>query len=352
MVEKKSQFCIFCGLSCTNLSTLTNECCQSLWQQLGFKTFKPNFLVHFFLLIFKLQGSYFQGLIFLLSFVSCFGLLETFQQQSCALHHLQVSSCWPVLLTTNVWMKTIQVIILIFKAHLGPLAKQLWSLVHIWLCIFQFAGNQVLSVSTDASDSGFKTNSPQLTNHVVQNGNVKRSEKNEDCRLQLYPSQIKIASAKLALNSGKEHFTTKGKLKKARSLKPPCKSSCKRCEVPKITESDRREISSEFWGLGDHVKQWKYINDSISSTAPRTKTSISGAKGEKLSSRTYYLTVNGKKMKVCKTMFRSTLSICDSWVTSALSHFVNGNVSRDKRGRKPLLVKSSLAWQLKHNQLW
>lgn len=152
----------------------------------------------------------------------------------------------------------------------------------------------------------------------------------------IYPSQMKIRAAKLALNSGKEHITTLGKLKKARSVKEPCKKSCKRCAVPKLTPSARLEINSVFWALKDHVKQWAFIHSSVISTPTKRKSSTSGAFREKVSSRTYYFTVCGTPRKVCKTMFKNTLNICDSWIDSALSHFTNGQMNCDKRGKTSL----------------
>jgi hypothetical protein len=149
-----------------------------------------------------------------------------------------------------------------------------------------------------------------------------------------YPSQIKIMAAKLALNAGREHFTIKGNIKKARDPKPPCLDSCKRCTRPKLTHSERLEINNTFWALKDHVKQWIFIHSLVSCVAPKIKTSSVGVKGEKLSSRTYYFSVCGTRKRVCKTMFKNTLSICDSWVDSALSHSSNGEMACDKRGKK------------------
>ena len=106
-----------------------------------------------------------------------------------------------------------------------------------------------------------------------------------------YPSQIKIMVARSALNAGKEHLTVKGKVKKARDPKPSCNDSCRRCTRPKLTHSERLEINCAFWALKEHVKQWTFIQNSVSSVAPKMKTSASGVKGGKLSSRTYYFSV-------------------------------------------------------------
>jgi len=186
----------------------------------------------------------------------------------------------------------------------------------------------VSSVSTSIHDvvspkKGIEKNGAQI--HVYQE---------EVHRLKLYPSQKKIMAAKLALNAGKEHVTTKGKLKKARFLKPPCMDSCKRCAKPKLSQSERLEVNNKFWALQDHVKQWKFINESVTCTVPKTKSCIAGAKGERACSRVYSLTGSCIRRTVCKTMFKNTLHICDSWINSALSHFSVSESPYDKRGRQ------------------
>lgn len=132
-----------------------------------------------------------------------------------------------------------------------------------------FIDNQVSSKSPDDRESG--SNLTKGTPCLLKDKDAVITQKHEECGLQLYPSQLRIMAAKLALNSGKEHFTTEGKLRRARVLKPPCKESCKRCAIPKLNLSERQEINSEFWGLKDHVKQWKYIHSLVICTVPKKK---------------------------------------------------------------------------------
>ncbi|KAK3916455.1 D-alanine--D-alanine ligase [Frankliniella fusca] len=147
----------------------------------------------------------------------------------------------------------------------------------------------------------------------------------------LYPSRLKILAAKIALNSGKQYLSSSGQVRRARHLKKSCHSNCKRCHHPKLTATERQVILDKFWSLKNHEKQWMFICNQVSVSSPKRKFSVQGSKGEKSCSREYFLTVNGRKRKVCKTMFKHTLCICDSWIDSALSHVPIG--LPDLRGR-------------------
>jgi len=136
----------------------------------------------------------------------------------------------------------------------------------------------------------------------------------------LYPSRLKIHAAKIALNSGKEHMSPSGQVRRARQLKHPCHSNCKRCQLPRLTTAERLLIFDHFWSLKSHEKQWLFISNAVSVSRPQKKVAVPGSKGAKSCSRVYYLTNNGRKTRVCKIMFKHTLSICDSWIDSALSH--------------------------------
>ncbi|KAK3919908.1 Visual pigment-like receptor peropsin, partial [Frankliniella fusca] len=150
----------------------------------------------------------------------------------------------------------------------------------------------------------------------------------------LYPCHLKVLVAKLALNSGKSHLNTRGKFKKARQIREPCHAHCKKCEHQRLTEVEPCTIFNRFWSLNNHELQWKLISDSIKILPPKRKIALVVAKGEKKYIRSYYFAVNGKLRKMCKTMFKNTLCICDSWIDSALSHVHNNkNHIPDMRGK-------------------
>ena len=69
----------------------------------------------------------------------------------------------------------------------------------------------------------------------------------------IYPSRKKIAEAKLALNSGKEHVTHSGKVRRARNMRLPCAETCKRYQIPRMTNAERLEAHEKFWGMENHL---------------------------------------------------------------------------------------------------
>lgn len=148
-----------------------------------------------------------------------------------------------------------------------------------------------------------------------------------------YPSRTKINEAKLALNSGEEHKTPSGIIRRARSLRAPCQETCKRCASPRLTHENRLAIFKEFWALKVKEEQWKFISPLITCSTPKKKVFLKGSKRGKCSSRVYCFKINGTDQRVCKTMFISTLSICDSWIDSSLSHVKEDSVIPDQRGR-------------------
>lgn len=144
------------------------------------------------------------------------------------------------------------------------------------------------------------------------------------------PSDLKIAVAKLHLNSGKQHVNYSGKVRKARELKNACHESCNRCVEPRLNLSERQKIFNTFWSLSDHERQWLFIYGLVKTATPRSKSSV---RGGKLTTRSYYFHIAGTQRRVCKTMFKNTLCICDSWINSALSHFSKDGYKPDMRGK-------------------
>ncbi len=150
----------------------------------------------------------------------------------------------------------------------------------------------------------------------------------------LYPSHSKVLTSKVFLNRGLAHVNSEGKLRGGRQLKSPCHDNCKRCQIPKLTCDERSAIFKRFWSLGNHDKQWEFIFNSVEVSIPLRKTATPGVKRKKFSSRSYYLSVDGIPRRLCKTMFKNTLCICDSWIDSALSHYRTGATPiPDMRGK-------------------
>ncbi|KAK3931942.1 Sporozoite surface protein 2 [Frankliniella fusca] len=157
-------------------------------------------------------------------------------------------------------------------------------------------------------------------------------------------------------NLGQPYTSSRGKQMKGAEMRNPC--SCKHNCRHRITEEQRKHIFQQFWGIGNHERQWEYIRQHSSSKATNSKKT--DFVGKKKTSRSFFFMVdvrkevqketeiNGdivtekveeivtEKITICKFMFMATLGIWDSWVDSAYKH-VNakkGNITTpDKRGR-------------------
>ena len=91
-----------------------------------------------------------------------------------------------------------------------------------------------------------------------------------------------------------------------------------------------------------------FIHQSIQLSATKRK---SGGNREKLVNRNYSFCINDKKRKVCKTMFKSTLDICDSWIVNALSHCSDdGHLTmQDRRGKVRSVNKNVAGIRISEN---
>ena len=93
--------------------------------------------------------------------------------------------------------------------------------------------------------------------------------------------------------------------------------SC-RFNCPKnIIYTERQKVLSEFWQMGDHSRQWDYIDKSIQTTHLGAKPD---EKNQRTISRQFFLTVDKRKVKVCSTIFLHTFGTYYSYIF--FSHLV------------------------------
>ncbi|KAK3907134.1 Pleckstrin homology domain-containing family H member 1 [Frankliniella fusca] len=143
----------------------------------------------------------------------------------------------------------------------------------------------------------------------------------------------KMATTKL--NKGEEHISVHGKLRRGRELKQPCFENCKFKCTSKVTENDRKEIFQSFWAIPTHARKWDFIGVHVSQGNTKRTTLEENVVSKRKHSRIYSFKIKGQKIRVCKTMFLSTLDICDGWVDTAMKKLDKGTgtISPDKRGK-------------------
>lgn len=152
------------------------------------------------------------------------------------------------------------------------------------------------------------------------------------------PANWKRNKAKLAINTGQEHLTAKGNLMRARKLGAGCKQSCRFKCHSHVSEEQRKKIFDQYWGIGDHTRQFEFISKHISISKPSKHRAVS-VSSQRSESITYHLKVNGVLTKVCKTMFLSTLDISETPVRTVRKKLCEEShggevhaISPDKRG--------------------
>ncbi|KAG8317448.1 hypothetical protein J6590_108362 [Homalodisca vitripennis] len=108
---------------------------------------------------------------------------------------------------------------------------------------------------------------------------------------------------------GKTYHDTE---REGRRMGPPCTSRfCERSKVRfcnSIIQQERQEIFSNYWNNMNWDQRKVFIVNNVLKT-PVKRRVAEGDESRRNDTLTYYLTVNGKKMKVCQNMFLQTLGI-------------------------------------------
>ena len=136
--------------------------------------------------------------------------------------------------------------------------------------------------------------------------------------------------SKHSRNLGLEYMDCKGKLVPARSLKPSCQGNC-RFKCKDIDLERRKSIFQKYWGLGDINAQRSFIAKHIIAIDPKYRR-VRSDKSRRLNNG-YYFEVQGKKLRVCKQFFTSTLDVGDKMIWNVIKKLYDGFVEPDMRGK-------------------
>ncbi|XP_050300934.1 uncharacterized protein LOC126739333 [Anthonomus grandis grandis] len=132
-------------------------------------------------------------------------------------------------------------------------------------------------------------------------------------------------------DEGKKYESVKGVLKPAAKVGGPCKKYC-RLKCFDVPEAQRLQIFNAYYGLGNYSRQRDLILSNSEKTEKKIRTTQHESKRKY--SISYFLPVDGKRRKVCKPMFLSTLGIKKGVVDIAMAKRSNENISAsDGRGK-------------------
>ncbi|XP_063216836.1 uncharacterized protein LOC134527814 [Bacillus rossius redtenbacheri] len=143
--------------------------------------------------------------------------------------------------------------------------------------------------------------------------------------------------------SGKKYVSCKGTVMEAKILKPPCKETCRLKCTQRFDENNRIRIHKEFWA---EDRSWDSKRQYISSCVTakpirRSRPRDFSRENERTKSNTYSLTIDNKKLVVCKVFFLNTLCISENFVRTAQAKTSEvGMVVADQRGRHVAVNKT------------
>lgn len=125
---------------------------------------------------------------------------------------------------------------------------------------------------------------------------------------------------KIKRNLGQQYITEKGKLVKARQLKPlsRCRAKC----AEKLTDEIRSNIFSEYWKLGSYDKRQLFVSSMMvvsDKASCRTRTNDPFKQRFRQNSCKYFLDANGKRIAVCRACFLKTLDETDNFIKTVIS---------------------------------
>lgn len=143
------------------------------------------------------------------------------------------------------------------------------------------------------------------------------------------PKTWKRNIAKDRKRSGLEYTSCTGKTMNAKSVKPIDCSKCRfRCS-DKMSEEDRKDIFSLYYGMSSYEHQRQFLCQMIDSENPKR------CIGKKTVSRQFHFTIQEKRVRVCREFFLRTLDIGKKTIELSMSKKVLGAFSStDKRGKQ------------------
>lgn len=125
--------------------------------------------------------------------------------------------------------------------------------------------------------------------------------------------------------NGQEYVSSKGTLKKARTIKSSCKKSCRLKCTRRITKIVQNEIHDEYL---NQYRSWdskrQFISSYVTSKPVQwNRPRDSSRKNNRTQNNVYSFTIGNSKETVCKTYFLNTLAITEYFMRIALKKHLN-----------------------------
>lgn len=181
------------------------------------------------------------------------------------------------------------------------------------------------------------------------------SESASDCRRLStsrrgrHPEKWACNKRKTLRNSGQTYLNSKGKIVEGKRMRESCGTTCRSKCITKITEDDRQRAFEVYWGLGDIVKQRKFIYKHITSTIPKRRRTENS--NRTLTLHFYLDTINddgsSQMIQVCKKMFKNTLVISSQVIQGVIKKYALEGFN-DIRGKFERKVSEAQLYAIEH----
>lgn len=192
------------------------------------------------------------------------------------------------------------------------------------------SGSSSSSSSSSSSDSDSSGSTSASENLLQSQDSTKKRGRKKSRNPQTW-KQNKVQKLR---NSGKPYtsLSTSSKSIPGRSVKAPCTDRCRLKCKENINEESRLALFGAFWELADLYKQRTFIGSCMMDIEPKYR--YTNAQNPRCFNKAYHFTVNNKRIRVCKTFFKSTLDITDRMIqTTKTKYDANRMVQEDFRGR-------------------
>lgn len=170
------------------------------------------------------------------------------------------------------------------------------------------------------------------------------------------PRVNKKKLAKTLRNEGKEYYSVNTKkIVPARTLGPVCnKSWCRKGgrKCAEFSEEHRQKIFSDFNGLGDIKLQREFIVRFVEQKVKKSTTKSIG-ESRRVYTNFFHLSLDGRRVRVCRKMFVNTLGISDKIMRTSLQKLQDSGVLEEENrgGRNKAVAENDRLWRdniLKH----
>lgn len=148
------------------------------------------------------------------------------------------------------------------------------------------------------------------------------------------PSIWKTKVAKLLRNSGKAYKSLSKSKKKIpeRKIRSPFGNNCRLSCKSNFDEHSRLQLFNSYWELADLQRQREFIVRHAQEIKPKYR--YSSTQNLRALNTAFYFEMNGSKIRVCKTFFKSTLDLNDRVIKTALSKKTDlGVIEGELRGK-------------------